>query len=214
MIFRNRVDAGRRLASALFHLRSDKCIVIAIPRGGVVVGFEVAKALNCPLDIVVPRKIGAPAQPELAVGAVAEDGTVIIDEYIADLVGVSERYLEQAVSLEVKEIKRRVSLYRAGRPPLDVRGMTTILVDDGLATGATMRAAVRFVRNLDAKKVIVAVPVAPPDTVEKIRAEADEVYCLNTPADFYAIGQFYDSFEQTTDEEVISLLSAAQMMAA
>ncbi|HIQ29811.1 MAG TPA: phosphoribosyltransferase, partial [Candidatus Caldiarchaeum subterraneum] len=182
----------------------------AIPRGGVVVGFEVARVLNCSLDVVVPRKIGAPYQPELAVGAVAEDGSLLIEEDIANLVGASRGYIAEAAEREVEEIKRRVAKYRGGNPPVDVKGKTVVIVDDGIATGATVRAAMKYVRKLGADRVLVAVPVAPPETVEKIKREADEVICLYTPSDFYAIGQFYDNFEQTTDDEVVKLLNLAR----
>jgi len=206
MLFRDRVEAGRRLAEALAGFGGFGCVVLAIPRGGVVVGFEVASRLGCMLDVVVPRKIGAPYQPELAIGAVTEDGGVIVEHEIAKLVGASEDYIKEAAGREIREIRRRVDRYREGRPPVEVRGKDVILVDDGIATGATMRAAISYVRKLGARRVIVAVPVAPPETVEKIRREADEVICLHTPSDFYAIGQFYENFEQTTDEEVIRLL--------
>ncbi len=214
MIFRSRTDAGRLLASKLREAGLGDAVVLAIPRGGVVVGYEVAKALNAPLDVVVPRKIGAPYQPELAVGAVAEDGSLVIEENIAQLVGASDEYIREAAEMEIREIKRRVERYRGGRPPVDIRGKTVILVDDGLATGATMRAAIKYVRGLGARKIVVAVPVAPPETVSKIRAEVDEVYCLQTPSEFYAIGQFYEEFEQTSDEEVIKLLATAARMEA
>ena len=206
-MFRDRVDAGRRLADAVAEaVESRECVVLAIPRGGVVIGFEIASRLRCPLDVVVPRKLGAPYQPELAVGAVAEDGSVVIEEEIAKLVGASEEYINMIKENEVKEIKRRVMKYRQGRAPIDILGKTVILVDDGIATGATMRAAIKYVKSLGASRIIVAVPVAPPETVEKIRREVDEFICLYTPSEFYAIGQFYESFEQTSDEEVINLI--------
>jgi len=211
MLFRDRVDAGRRLASRVAEVvEGGGCVVLAIPRGGVVVGFEVARVLNCSLDVVVPRKIGAPYQPELAVGAVAEDGSLLIEEDIANLVGASRGYIAEAAEREVEEIKRRVAKYRGGNPPVDVKGKTVVIVDDGIATGATVRAAMKYVRKLGADRVLVAVPVAPPETVEKIKREADEVICLYTPSDFYAIGQFYDNFEQTTDDEVVKLLNLAR----
>ncbi|MEM1946365.1 MAG: phosphoribosyltransferase [Candidatus Caldarchaeum sp.] len=212
MLFHDRVDAGRRLAKQLKKKVRGDCIVLAVPRGGVVVGFEVARELNCPLDVVISRKIGAPGQPELAVGALAEDGTVFVDEEIANVVGVSEEYVRRKAGEEDREVKRRAEAYRGGRPMPDLRGKTVVLVDDGLATGLTMKAAVHMARNSGAEKVIVAVPVSPPETVEKLNKLADEVVCLETPSEFYAIGQFYDRFEQLSDEEVKEILRKSRAM--
>jgi len=206
LLFYDRTDAGRRLAKLLKRRIQGPCIVLAIPRGGVVVGYEVAKELGCPLDVVISRKVGAPAQPELAVGAVAEDGAVFVDEEIAGLVGVSRDYVERRAREELREGRRRAEEYRGGREMPDLSGKTVILVDDGLATGLTMMAAVHMARNKGAEKVVVAVPVSPPETVAKLRRHADEVICLETPTNFYAIGQFYDRFDQLTDEETNSIL--------
>jgi putative phosphoribosyl transferase len=206
LLFYDRTDAGRRLAKLLKRKIQGLCIVLAIPRGGVVVGYEVAKELGCPLDVVISRKVGAPAQPELAVGAVAEDGAVFVDEEIARLVGVSRDYVERRAREELREVRRRAEEYRGGREMPDLSGKTVILVDDGLATGLTMMAAVHMARNKGAEKVVVAVPVSPPETVAKLRRHADEVICLETPTNFYAIGQFYDRFDQLTDEETNSIL--------
>ncbi len=206
MLFYDRTDAGRRLAKLLKRRIQGPCIVLAIPRGGVVVGYEVAKELGCPLDVVISRKVGAPAQPELAVGAVAEDGVVFVDEEIAGLVGVSRDYVERRAREELREVRRRAEEYRGGREMPDLSGKTVILVDDGLATGLTMMAAVHMARNKGAEKVVVAVPVSPPETVAKLRRHADEVICLETPTNFYAIGQFYERFDQLTDEETNSIL--------
>jgi putative phosphoribosyl transferase len=206
LLFYDRTDAGRRLAKLLKRRIQGLCIVLAIPRGGVVVGYEVAKELGCPLDVVISRKVGAPAQPELAVGAVAEDGVVFVDEEIAGLVGVSRDYVERRAREELREVRRRAEEYRGGREMPDLSGKTVILVDDGLATGLTMMAAVHMARNKGAEKVVVAVPVSPPETVAKLRRHADEVVCLETPTNFYAIGQFYDRFDQLTDEETNSIL--------
>ena len=170
------------------------------------VGYEVAKELGCPLDVVISRKVGAPAQPELAVGAVAEDGVVFVDEEIAGLVGVSRDYVERRAREEQREVRRRAEEYRGGREMPDLSEKTVILVDDGLATGLTMMAAVHMARNKGAEKVVVAVPVSPPETVAKLRRHADEVICLETPTNFYAIGQFYERFDQLTDEETNSIL--------
>jgi putative phosphoribosyl transferase len=207
VIFRDRSHAGGEVASMVGHLKGEDCIVLAIPRGGVVVGYEVAKALSCPMDVIVPRKIGAPGQPELALGAVSEDGSVYIDESLARLVGADQRYIDEMVDAELAEIRRRVGVYRGGRPVADVAGKVVILVDDGLATGATVLAAIRHLRRLGPRKIIVAVPVAAKETVEKVGKEADEVLCRYMPRDFYAIGQFYQSFEQLSDDEVLELLS-------
>jgi putative phosphoribosyl transferase len=206
LLFYDRTDAGRRLAKLLKRRIQGPCIVLAIPRGGVVVGYEVAKELGCPLDVVISRKVGAPAQPELAVGAVAEDGVAFVDEEIAGLVGVSRDYVERRAREEMREVRRRAEEYRGGREMPDLSGKTVILVDDGLATGLTMMAAVHMARNKGAEKVVVAVPVSPPETVAKLRRHADEVICLETPTNFYAIGQFYERFDQLTDEETNSIL--------
>ncbi len=206
MLFYDRTDAGRRLAKLLKRRIQGPCVVLAIPRGGVVVGYEVAKELGCPLDVVISRKVGAPAQPELAVGAVAEDGAVFIDEEIAGLVGVSRDYVERRAREELREVRRRAEEYRGGREMPELSGKTVVLVDDGLATGLTMMAAVHMARNKGAEKVVVAVPVSPPETVAKLQRHADEVICLETPTNFYAIGQFYERFDQLTDEETNSIL--------
>jgi len=208
MRFTDRHDAGKKLLSPLHAYKDDKnAIVIGLPRGGVVTAWEVAHALHLPLDIICPRKVGAPHNPELAIGAVCATGEAYFnDGLIADL-GVSPEYIDQEVAKERKLSRMRLDLYRKGRPPLDLKGKTAILVDDGLATGATMRAAIQSVRALDAKKIVVAVPVSPPDTATAIRALCDACFCLLTPVMFYAVGQFYVEFGQTEDEEVMALLS-------
>lgn len=191
----------------LSHYKGENCIVLAIPRGGVVVGYEVAKHLGSPLDVIVPRKLGAPGQPELAVGAVSEDGTIYLDDEIVKLTGVDRRYVEETAEAEMGEIRRRVSVYREGRPSLDVAGRIVILVDDGLATGSTVIAAIRHLRKLGPVKIVVAVPVASREALARVRKEADEVYCRYSPSIFYAIGQFYEDFEQVSDEEVLNILN-------
>ena len=206
MLFYDRTDAGRRLAKLVKRKVQGPCIVLAVPRGGVIVGYEVARELNCPLDVVISRKVGAPAQPELAVGAVSEDGTVFVDDEIVSLVGVSREYVERRGREELKEVRRRAEAYRGGRDLPELAGKTVIIVDDGLATGLTMMAAVHMARNRGAGRVVVAVPVSPPETVAKLKQYADEVICLETPTNFYAIGQFYERFEQLTDEETNSIL--------
>ncbi len=207
-MFQDRVEAGRLLAAELREIGPIRDgIVVAVPRGGVVVGAEVAKALDTPMDIIVPRKIGAPFNPEAAVGAVTEDGTAIFDERALKLLGLTRESLEETVKAQLAEIARRTMLYRSGRDPLPLKGKTVILVDDGVATGYTTLAALRSVKKARPAKVILAVPVAPPDTAEMLSGEVDEMVCLFTPEPFYAVGQFYRRFDQTTDEEVIALLS-------
>ena len=209
MIFANRVDAGRRLAERLEGYRSPETIVLAVPRGGVVVGYEVARALNVPLDVTVPRKIGAPGQPELAIGAVGDD-VVVLDQSAISYLNVREEYLRDEIARQKAEIERRMRLYRGDKPFPDLAGKTVILVDDGMATGATTLAAARAVRERNPGKLVLAVPVAPPESVAKLRPEVDEIVVLETPEPFFAVGSWYTIFDQTTDEEVIDLLSRAE----
>jgi putative phosphoribosyl transferase len=204
--FVDRVDAGRRLASALKDLANKDTAVLAIPRGGVVVGYEVAKALDLPLDIIIPRKIGAPGNPELAIGAMTEDGTVLLDEQIVESLRVSEEYIRQESEAQKREIRRRLTLYRGAVSYPILENRSVIIVDDGIATGSTMKAALASVRNRGAKSVIVAIPVGPPSTIRELEEKADKVVCLRTPEPFYAIGQFYENFAQTPDEQVTRLL--------
>lgn len=206
-MWRDRQQAGRELGEALKEFKAEKVIVLAIPRGGVVVGDEVARALDATLDIVVPRKIGAPFNPELAIGAVAADGSRVLDEGLIERLGVSQEYLEAETETQMAEIKRRMKEYRGERQPIDIKEKTVIVVDDGVATGATIMAAIKFLRNEKPKELILAIPVGPPETVEKLRGQVDKLVCLSVPSLFYAVGQFYDQFEQTTDEEVIKILS-------
>ncbi|RLF97793.1 MAG: phosphoribosyltransferase [Thaumarchaeota archaeon] len=212
MAFKDRRDAGERLADALTDLKDEKCLVAAIPRGGVVVGYYVAERFGWPLEVVVPRKIGAPYQPELAVGAVAEDGTIYVEEEVARVVGVDMDWIRAAAEKELEEVKRRIELYRGGAELPKLDEYIVIVVDDGVATGATMIATVRFLKKLQSRKVIVAIPVAPPEVLPKLRAEADEVRCLETPIPFYAIGQFYMNFAQVSDTEVMDYLSRGRRL--
>lgn len=209
MVFHDRVDAGKKLADKLSQYRSRDVVVLAIPRGGVVVGFEVAGDLGAPLSVIIPRKIGAPGNPELAVGAVTEEGDTYIDSTIVRSLGVTQSYIDEVKQQEVEEIKRRMKTYLGDRQRPEIKGKTVILVDDGIATGATMKAAIRTVRRHDPAEVVVAVPVAPPETVESLKELADSVVCLETPPFFYAIGQFYREFDQVGDAEVIRLLRLA-----
>lgn len=206
MVFRDRLEAGRELASALDPYRHRRPYVLAIPRGGVVVGYVVAAALAAPLDVVVPRKLRAPGNPELAVGAVALDGSVYLDAALAGSLRITDDYLRDEVAQQLEEIRRRMKLYRGDRPMPHLEGMTALVVDDGIATGSTMIAALRAVRAMRPQVLVAGTPVAPPDSAQRLRNEADAVVCLVTPAVFYAVGQFYDDFAQTTDEEVIALL--------
>lgn len=204
-ILKNRVEAGKQLAQALKTAGKD-AIVLAVPRGGVVVGFEVAKALRIPLDVIVTKKIGAPDNPELAIGAVAEDGTYILDDSIVRQLYVPKGYIEEEVERQRQEIQRRLQRYRGTVPYPSLKNREVIIVDDGVATGATLKATLRLIRSKGAKSVTVAVPVGPPDTIRELEKLADRVVCLLTPEPFYAIGQFYDDFSQTSDEEVTELL--------
>ena len=205
-LFADRVEAGKRLAQALKGLVGEDAIVLAIPRGGVVVGYEVARALDLPLDVIIPRKIGAPDNPELAIGAITEDGTVLLDERLVEQLRVSAAYIQQESEAQKKEIQRRLNMYRGDVPYPTLENRAVILVDDGIATGSTMKAALASVRNRQAKSVIIAIPVGPPATIRELEEKADHVVCLQTPEAFYAIGQFYEDFAQTRDEEVTELL--------
>jgi putative phosphoribosyl transferase len=205
MIFADRRDAGHRLAAALAHLRDQHPFVLAVPRGGVVVAREVADALHAPIDVIVPRKLRAPFNPELAIGAVAEGGAVYVEEETAH--GASRSYLDAEVAAQRQEIARRVAAYRGGRALPHLGGRTAIVVDDGIATGATLVAALRAARDLGPARLVAAVPVAPPEAIARLAREADEVVCLAAPEAFHAVGQFYDDFRQIEDEEVIALLA-------
>lgn len=206
MIFADRIDAGERLAKGLAHLAGSECVVLAIPRGGVIVGEVIARELGAPLDVVVPRKIGAPGNPELAIGAVAP-GIRVLDPRMVGALGVTDRYLDREIAEQEAEIERRQRAYRGGRPPQPVKGRVAIVVDDGVATGSTAVAALRWARARGAERVVLAVPVAPPQSLERLRAEADEVVVLETPQPFLAVGEWYRDFDQTTDEEVVSALA-------
>ncbi len=210
MLFSDRRDAGRRLAKELARASLPDPVVLGIPRGGVIVADEVARTLGAPLDLVIPRKIGAPGNPELAIGAVAQDGTLVADEALVKALGVSQRYLEAETQRQRAEIERRLSLYRQGRLAVALAGASAIVVDDGIATGATVLAALRGVRAQGPARLVLAVPVAPPDTLERLRAETDEIVCLATPEPFYAVGQFYRHFEQTSDEEVFEIMERSR----
>lgn len=205
-VFRDRRDAGRKLAKEL-HRYADvqDVVVLGLPRGGVPVAYEVAAALHAPLDVLVVRKLGYPAHEELALGAIAPGGTVVFDPDL--IIGLTRPQLDGIVRRELAELQRRESAYRSVREAEPIQGKTVILVDDGLATGASMHAAVRSIRRLGAKRIVVAVPVSSQDAIDSLRREADEVMAARTPAPFYAVGLYYDDFTQTSDEEVKALLA-------
>ncbi len=208
--FLDRSEAGVRLAAALERYRALRPIVLALPRGGVPVGFEVARALGAPLDVLVVRKVGAPYQPELGMGAIAEGGALFLDPALVGAVGASPGDVERIVSREGDEVERRVRRYRKGRPLPDLTARTVLLVDDGVATGGTVRAAIRALRGLGAGRIVVATPIAAAETAERLEREADELVCLELPPALWAIGSWYDQFDQVTDDEVISLLDRAR----
>jgi putative phosphoribosyl transferase len=206
MIFKDRVDAGKKLAEALKLWDFSGGIVLAIPRGGVVVGAEVARALKVGLDLIIPRKIGSPQNPEVAVGAVTQDGTTIFDDFLLSKLGLLPRELSDSVRCEMAEIKRRMEVYRNSPEYPDLSGRPVIVVDDGVATGYTMLAALRSVKKFEPLEVTLAIPVAPPKVLALLKEEVDRAVCLLTPENFYAVGQFYLDFDQTGDDEVVKLL--------
>ena len=211
MKFADRYAAGRQLAATLAHLKDRAPVVLALPRGGVAVGFEIARALGAPLDIVLVRKIGVPWQPELALGAVT-DGTrpeTFIDEDLAKALDIPESYVQEETARQLEEIERRRRSYCAGGPPIAITGRTAIVVDDGIATGATMRVALRSLRRRNPAHLVLAVPVAPPETLAELRKEADETVCLEIPDMLGAIGFYYRDFHQVSDAEVTDLLARA-----
>ncbi len=207
MPFHNRSDAGRRLGEALKRCHLRRPVVFALPRGGVPVAAEVCAVLDAPLDLIIARKIGLPVQPELAMGAVAEGGEPVRNDEVILLAGVTDAEFAAVCADERREIARRRRRYLGDRAPVAVAGRAAIVVDDGIATGATMRAALRAVRARRPQRVVLAVPVAPPSTLEALRAEADDTVCLEQPEPFDAIGMFYGDFTQVTDEEVVALLA-------
>lgn len=209
-MFRNREHAGRVLVSKLSqYARNDDAVLLALPRGGVVVAFEISQELQLPLDLFVVRKIGVPGHEELALGAIATGGVLILNESLKRMLGVSNDALRAVMERESRELDRRESTYRGGKPPLDLAGRVAILVDDGLATGSTMLAAIEAVRRRDANRVVAAVPVAPPDTCEKLKEKVDEIVCAVTPEQFYGVGQWYDDFSEVSDQQVKDLLQRA-----
>jgi putative phosphoribosyl transferase len=208
--FRDRREAGRVLAEHLQkYAGCDDVIVLALPRGGVPVGYEVARALRAPLDVFIVRKLGIPGHEELAMGAIASGGVRVLNEDVVARLPQAERLIEYATAQETRELERREAQYHEGRTAPELRGKTVILVDDGLATGATMRAAVQALKQRGIGRCVVAVPVSSPETCAEFRDEVDEIICATTPEFFAAVGQFYDDFSQTSDEEVRELLARA-----
>lgn len=209
MVFADRRHGGRRLAGLLSHLAAERPVVVALPRGGVPVAVEVAKALDAPLEVMVVRKLGAPGEPELGVGAIAEDGTAVVDGDMTRRLGISDEEVGRVVEREQHELRRRVQRFRQGRAPLDLAGRTVIVVDDGLATGLTDLAAVRAVRRAGAARVIVAVPVGSREGVARLRPVVDEIRCHTIPHELQGVGRWYEDFAQVSDEEVLALLEEA-----
>lgn len=208
--FRNRIDAGRMLASRLTaYAHRPDVLVLGLPRGGIPVAYEVARELGVPLDVFVVRKLGMPGHEEYAIGAIATGGVRIINEEAIRTFGVTDAEIEAVTAEELRELDRRERSYRDNRPPLTVAGKTIILVDDGLATGSTMRAAVEALRQEGPARIVVAVPTAAPETCDEMAGHVDEMICAMTPEPFYAVGLWYDDFGQTSDEEVHDLLALA-----
>lgn len=207
MIFSNREEAGKILGAKVKEKGYGKdSLVLGIPRGGVVVAKEVAKILKCELDIIIPRKLRSPFNPELAFGAISDDESLVIDESLVSLLNISQEFIEQEKKTQLEEIKRRRKKYNMDKLLPDMKGKTVILVDDGIATGATMKAGVISVKKKKPEKIIVTIPVASPQSVEELKEITDEVICLYAPAYFAAVGQFYTEFSQTSDDEVIEIL--------
>ncbi|MCL2359800.1 phosphoribosyltransferase [Candidatus Bathycorpusculum sp.] len=208
--FSDRVDAGKRLAAALAHFRGRDGVVLAIPRGGVVVGYQIADALNLPLDVIIPHKLGAPNNPELAIGAITEDGTTVLDNNVINYLAINNQYIQEESKRQEEEIQRRLKMYRQDMPGRNVAGLHVIIVDDGVATGSTMKAALFSVKNKNAATTTIAIPVGSPTTLQELKQQVDCIICLYTPNSFQAIGQFYNDFAQTSDQEVITLLKENQ----
>ncbi|HZQ39074.1 MAG TPA: phosphoribosyltransferase [Dehalococcoidia bacterium] len=208
-LFHDRTDAGRRLAQRLTAYRGPDTVVLALPRGGVEVGYEVAREIGAPLDVIVARKLGAPGQRELGIGAIAPGGVRVLDEETIAFLNISPRAIDAVAAEEAAEMNRRERLFREGRPAIDLGGRAVILVDDGLATGVTARAAVRAISMQRPRCVVLAVPVCAPETAAALRGEVDDLICVESPPDFMAVGRWYEDFDQTSDDEVIELLARA-----
>jgi putative phosphoribosyl transferase len=211
MIYRDRIDGGKKLALRLANYANrDDMLVLALPRGGVPVAFEVAKALRAPLDIFLVRKLGVPGHEELAMGAIATGGVRVLNDDVVSYLGISVDVIDAVASMELRELERREHAYRGDRPEPEVRGKTVILIDDGLATGSTMRAAAKALRQQDPARIVVAVPVSASQTCDEYRMGVDEIICAQTPEPFMGVGMWYRDFSQTTDEEVREILAQAK----
>lgn len=210
MVFENRQEAGKKLAAQVFKYRKENPFILAMPRGGVPIGYEVAEVLQAPLDVIVVRKIGLSSNREFGIGAIAEGGIRVLDQTSIEVLGIDDSELEDTITLEEKELQRRVEIYRGGKPLPNLEGKTAILVDDGMATGITAKAAITSVKKLNPKKIILATPVCVLDTVESLKDRVDDVICLSTPYEFMAVGLWYRDFKQVSDEEVIGLLKKAK----
>jgi predicted phosphoribosyltransferase len=207
MLFKDRRDAGQQLAARLAFLKDQpSVIVLGIPRGGVVVAAEIARALHAPLDVFLAHKLGAPFNPELAIGALTSTGEVLLDELLVAELRLSPKEIAREVEHQRKEIGRRLDVFRKDRAPLDLKNRTVVIVDDGIATGSTMLAALRALRQQKPARLILAIPVGPPETIQRLACECDQVIVLDTPEPFWAVGRFYMQFGQTGDEEVVALL--------
>lgn len=207
MVFLNRKDAGEKIAEHLEKFKNDNVMVLAVPRGGVEVAYDTIKRFNYEWDLIIPRKIGAPNNKEVAIGAVSVDGSYILNEYYVNMLNISNEYLEQEINEQINEIKRRLKEYRGVETLPDVKNKTVIVIDDGIATGFTLIAAIKSIKNLGASKIVLAVPVGPKDIIEQFKDIVDEVMCIYSPYDFLAVGAYYKDFSQVEDEEVFNLLN-------
>ncbi len=210
MIYKDRQDAGQALALNLKKYAPEKPIILALPRGGVVLGYEVAQELNAPLDVIVPRKIGAPFNPELGIGAIAPGGVKVLNNEIIGGFNISQEEIDQIIKAETIEMSRRIKLYRRNLPDIDLTDRTVIVVDDGVATGVSTLAAVLSIKQLNPKQIILAIPVCPLGSIHMFEEYVNDFVCLNAMANFYAVGAYYEDFAQTTDEEVIDLLERSK----
>ncbi len=207
MFFKDRRDAGKKLAKKLISFKGSRdAVILGLPRGGVIIADEAAKELGLPLDLIIARKIGAPGNEEFAIGAITETGDQILDENTVEMFVIPKHYIEKTVKKELAEAKRRAKAYRGGKKPADLNGKTAIIIDDGIATGMTMKAAIRSARKKGAKKIIAAVPIAAPDSANEIKRYADETVFLHEPYYFSSVGSFYNRFEQTSDKQVINIM--------
>jgi predicted phosphoribosyltransferase len=204
-MFENRKQAGLELSKILREHIDKDAVILAIPRGGALVGHAVKEALGCRWDLIIPRKLGAPFNKEIAIGAVTQDGTMLLDEEMVLYLNVSEDYISKEKDRQIKEINRRMELYKGERKPVPIEGKRVVVIDDGIATGFTIKAAIKSIQNAGASDIIIAVPVAPNDVVEDLLEIVDKVVCLDSPYPFYAVGMYYEDFHQTTDSEVIDL---------